>query len=77
MQKEMREKKKADKFKKYVPGANSGTDAVEVMDQTFGGNATNLLLNDKKVTERDKVGFDLNSKIYEKTSIKIENLGLI
>ena len=71
----MREKKnrerEANRFKKLVPGANSGTDAVEVMNQTFGGNATNLLLDDKTVTERDKVGFDLNSKIYEKTSIKI------
>ena len=63
MQKEMREKKKAEKFTKYVPGANSGTDALEVMNQKFGGNATDVMLNDKKVTERDKVGFDLNSKI--------------
>ena len=61
----MREKKKADKFAKFVPGASSGTDAVEVMNQKFGGNATNLLLNDKKVTERDKVGFDLNSRILQ------------
>ena len=60
---EMREKKKADKFKKLVPGATSGTDALEIMNQKFGGDATNLMINDKKVTERDKVVFDLNSKI--------------
>ena len=59
----MREKKKADKFTKLVPGANSGTEAVEAMNQAFGGNATNLLLNDKKVTERDKVSFVINSRI--------------
>ena len=56
MQKEMRERKKASHFKKFVPAAKSGMDAVEVMNQSYGGNATNLLLNDKnKVTERDKV----------------------
>ena len=56
MQKEMRERKKASQFKKFVPGAKSGMDAVEAMNQSYGGNATNLLLNDKnKVTERDKV----------------------
>ena len=58
MQKEMRERKKASQFKKFVPGAKSGMDAVEAMNQSYGGNATNLLLNDKnKVTERDKVSF--------------------
>ena len=55
MQKEMRERKKAQHFKKFVPGANSGMDALEVMNQRYGGNASNLLLNDKTVTERDKV----------------------
>ena len=58
MQKEMRERKKASQFKKFVPGAKSGMDAVEAMNQSYGGNATNLLLNDKnKITERDKVSF--------------------
>ena len=61
MQKEMRERKKASQFKKFVPGAKSGMDAVEAMNQSYGGNATNFaekLLNDKnKVTERDKVSF--------------------
>ena len=52
----MRERKKASQFKKFVPGAKSGMDAVEAMNQSYGGNATNLLLNDEnKVTERDKV----------------------
>ena len=69
MQKEMREKKKAEKFTKYVPGANSGTDALEIMNQKFGGDATNLMINDKKVTERDKVVFDLNSNILEKNMV--------
>ena len=56
MQKEMRERKKASHFKKFVPAAKSGMDAVEVMNQSYGGDATNLMLNDKnKVTERDKV----------------------
>ena len=51
----MRERKKAQHFKKFVPGAISGVDALNEMNQKWGGNASNLLLNDKKVTERDKV----------------------
>ena len=55
----MRKQKKAEEIaKKFVRGANSGTDALEVMDQKFGDTH-----GDKEVTERDKVGFDLNSRI--------------
>ena len=53
---EMRESKKAKKFTRFVPGARDGRSALEVMDNSFGGKASNLLLGNKgTVTERDKV----------------------
>ena len=53
---EMRENKKAKKFTRFVPGARDGRSALEVMDNSFGGKASNLLLGNKgTVTERDKV----------------------
>ena len=53
---EMRESKKAKKFTRFVPGARDGRSALEVMDNSFGGKASNLLLGNKgAVTERDKV----------------------
>ena len=53
---EMRENKKAKKFTRFVPGARDGRSALEVMDNSFGGKASNLLLgNIGTVTERDKV----------------------
>ena len=69
---EMRESKKAKKFTRFVPGARDGRSALEVMDNSFGGKASNLLLGNKgTVTERDKVQInqtttDFANYFYEK-----------
>ena len=55
-----REMKKAHNFTKFVPGARSGEAALRVMNQRFGGEASNLMLGGKGgVTERDKVNYFL------------------
>ena len=55
---QMREKKRANRFTKYVPGASDGRAALEVMDKMSGGKSSSLLLGNKEgVTERDKVGY--------------------
>ena len=52
----MREMKKAKQFQKFVPGAQDGKSALEVMNQRYGGNASSVLLGNKGgVSERDKV----------------------
>ena len=55
---QMREKKRANRFTKYVPCASDGRAALEVMDKMSGGKSSSLLLGNKEgVTERDKVGY--------------------
>lgn len=53
---EKHEMKKAKQFQKFVPGAQDGQAALEVMNQRYGGNASGVLLGNKGgVSERDKV----------------------
>ena len=66
-----REMKKAHNFTKFVPGARSGEAALRVMNQRFGGEASNLMLGGKGgVTERDKVKllFSCNQLCYDQNT---------
>ena len=61
---EMREMKKAKQFQKFVPGAQDGKSALEVMNQRYGGNASSVLLGNKGgVSERDKVSSSQQSTV--------------
>ena len=55
LQKEIRERKKAQHLTKFTLGEQSGKDAGEFYNKSYGGNASKSLLDDKTVTERDKV----------------------
>ena len=75
---EMRENKKAKKFTRFVPGARDGRSALEVMDNSFGGKASNLLLGNKgTVTERDKVPINHLKYQFCKFFISMENVSSI
>ena len=62
MQKDIRERKKATHLTKFAVEEQSGKDTMGFYNKSYGRNASKSLLDDKNVTERDKVS-TINARI--------------